>query len=181
MPVEKRTVAQAWASGKFEPVPKLSKNDFEAGPDDGRSLDAGEIGEFANATVGETSGNLSDVLAVAIGYPPDSNVRTAQGKPNFPIQNGSGSAIAEDTQVRVVARSGSERGGMRVSPWFYVGETDLTRSGVSYQTIEPLPPQTPRIREDKVVAIQLKNESASVTPSFSNSGVFKIPAMEYKE
>lgn len=181
MPVEKTTVAKAWAMGKFEPVPKFSKNDFEAGPDDARSLDAGEIGEFANATVGETSGNFSDLLAVSIGYPPDSNVRTAQGKPNFPIKNGSDSPIAEDTQIRVVGRSRSERGGVRVSPWFYVGETDTTRSGVSYQTIEPLPPQTPRVREDKVVAIQIKNESQSITPNFSNSGVFKIPGMEYKE
>jgi hypothetical protein len=133
------------------------------------------------AEVGETAGNLGDVLATAVGYPPDSAVRTAQGKPNLPIFNGSGSRIDPNTQVRLVGRKRSERGGTPITAWYSVAETDTGRSGVDYSTIEPLPTSRPFVREGRILAVQVKNESADITPSFANTdAAFRVPARTWE-
>lgn len=152
----------------------ITDADFNASRDDDTSLNAGTVGEIAEAEVGEDS-QLSSYEAVQYGAPP----RTSGGGDNLgneihmQFQSG-GSDIADNAQVAFGARLKGELGGPNITGWIDHRGQDSSDPRQRYNLF----PQTPVVKAGRLLTILAKDEANALTVDLSeNSGHLQIPAL----
>jgi len=153
----------------------VTQSDYVAGKDEGQSLSAGTLGEIAKAEIGE-DGQLASYEAVRLGDNLDPTGNSPKGKLYVELQDDGGSVVDSRTQLRWIIRDKNSNRRVPLTRWF--PHRDLNESDPRLRT--PLPPVTRGNKpffgkEGRILALEAKNEAASVTISLANS-TFETPA-----
>jgi len=152
----------------------LDEADFTAGKDNGEQLQAGVVGEVATAEVGD-DGKLSSYEAVRPGDRTDTNDAT-RGRIFVELEDGNGNTVSDKVQWRLAVRDKNSNRRIPVTSWYRQRDSNnqrpdhrmalrpVTRSGKPFF-----------IKDGRVIVLEVKNESGTVTVDASASTV-EIPA-----
>jgi len=152
----------------------IDEADFTAGKDDGDQLQAGVVGEIATAEVGE-DGKLSSYEAVRPGDRTDGNDPT-RGRIFVALEDGNGNVVSDKVQWRLAVRDKNNNRRIPVTSWYRQRDSNnqrpdhrvalrpVTRGGKPFF-----------IKDGRVLVLEVKNESSTVTVSASDSTV-EVPA-----
>lgn len=162
----------------YEPI-VLSLSDFTAGPDNGSQLNAGTVGEIANMEVG-SDGQASNYEAVRVGQPA-SELDPEQGKQFMKLANGAGGTVADSAEYRFIGRKKNKRDGQNLAGFF----KHRNKANADPRQRASLPPARDAggndqiVKEGRLVALQGKDETGSVTFSISaaEGAEAEIPAL----
>lgn len=153
----------------------LTDADFSAGRDDNTSLSAGTVGEIATAEVGE-DGQLSNYDAIQLGQPQSNPTGDRKGNEVFvKLGDGSDTDISDSAMWSFAARRKGEIGGG--SAGMITGfRKHRGQDNADPAQRDPLPPQTPVVKDGRIAQLLAKDEAASLTVALTNSE-FEIPAL----
>lgn len=160
----------------FEPI-TLTASDFTASRDNNTSLSAGTVGEIATAEVGE-DGQLSGYEAVQIGQPEVNSSGDRKGNELFmQLADGADAEVADTVQAAVAARQKGELGGGAagsITGWIKHRGQDTTDPAQR----QPIYPQTPVVKDGRLVQFLAKDETSSVTVNIDSTATqLEIPAL----
>lgn len=157
----------------FEQI-ELTQADFTDGQQNGTAVSAGEIGEFATAEVGE-DGQLSGYDIVTVGGRKEDETDTS-ARLFVDIEDGGDTDTEDTTQYRFVAKDKNGNRVRALTRWFSQRTSDTAdprqRPEVVYRGFS----NHTWVRDGKLLAWEIKNESTSITESRPNS-VLQLPAI----
>ena len=175
----KKRAQQVFGDEEFEPI-TLAETDFLAAPDEGETVEAGEIAEVFRSEI-EEDGQLASYDALQLGQRIDPTGNSAKGKIFVDLYDDTtdgGASVDPRTQVRFIARPKNGNRRTALTDWMTI--RDLARDDPRQR--RPLPPVKdedgdPRVvSSGRIVAMEVRNGATSITVSKANS-VVSVPAV----
>jgi len=154
----------------------MTTGDFDAGKDNGDTLDSGEVGEIAVAEIGSPDqGSFSSYESVAIGGVPDSQLKSDAGKPFVNLFSGAGNELPDSTQYRFAARDKNSRRSKPLMQWRPLRNADNAdpekRRVLQFSGID----NEDWIHEGRILVVEVRHNSQQITPDFTNgSTTFEV-------
>lgn len=148
----------------------LTNADFTAGKDDGATLEAGVIGEVATAEIGE-DGQLSAYDAVLLGDKMDPTGNSSKGKQYVELADSADAAVADTVQFRYIVRDKNSNRRVPLTRWF----THRGENNTDPRLRTPVTPRQPFIKDGRIIALEVKDETATAEVTLANS-TFEAPA-----
>lgn len=146
---------------------KLRETDFTNGKDESSSIAQGEIGAVAVVEVGE-DGQASSYDALLTGQALDPHGNSAQGKIFVDLDaDDAGTAVADSAEFRLVAKDKNDNRRVPLTPWYPHRDS---RKSDTRQRLE-LTPRQPFVKAGRLIALEVKDETAAVTVDRSGSTI----------
>lgn len=167
---------------KFESE-QATTADFDAGKHNQNTLDAGEVGEIAQAEVGAPNqGSFSAYSSIAKGGVTDPRQVSERGKPYVDLRgedadaDGTQDPLPDNTQYRLIARDKNSRSQTPLTEWRALRNADNNdpekRNPMEFAGID----DANWVHEGILFIVQVRNPAQSITPFFkASSGTFEIP------
>ena len=154
----------------FEGI-SLSQADFSDAPATGTSIDAGEVREIARAEIGE-DGQLSSYDLVRLGNDQGGNPDSARGKLYAHLEDGSGNAVDNRTEVRFISRPKNGNRRTPLTTWHTLRSLDVDRPDHRI-ALRPVSKggKPVYIQDGRILAVEVRNEATSVTVDRSASTI----------
>lgn len=161
----------------------LAESDFQAGKDEGETIQAGNVAEVATAEVNE-DGQLASYDAVQVGDRMDATTRSARGKLFVDLRTGNDSdsdgevdQVDKRTEFRLVTRPKNSNRRTPLTRWY--SQRNLDRDDPRQRI--PLPPtknengKDQLISSGRIIAVEVRNSATSTQVSLSDSD-FALPS-----
>lgn len=145
---------------------------MKAGKDDAKTIQTGQVGEIAEATVGDVERNeFGDYDILALGGIPEPHRRNSAGKIQGDLQNDANSDVAAGTKVRLRLTDRNRSRTFGESQWFKVDDIEQSDPAknptLEFDGVE----DAEFIGEGRVVVLEAKNARNSFDINVSNSNL----------
>lgn len=155
---------------------QVQDSDFNAAPDEGSSVDSGEVAEIARAEISE-DGQLASYTTVQLGGDTDPMQFSSEGKMFIDLRDGSDNKVDPRTEVRFIGRPKNGDKRTDLTGWYSLRDLDRDdprqRVPLDYVTDKQGRPQL--VGRGRILAVEIRNGATSVTVSLSNSTI-QVPA-----
>lgn len=162
------------ANYEFE-TERTNRSDFDTGKDNTNTLQQGEVGEIANAEIGEAGqGSFSSYASAAIGGFPDPRQQTEAGTVFIEAKDDADADLDPATQVRLIARDKNSNRRNPITKWIPIrgqGVSDPEKRMVlHFEGID----DEDWVHKGRILAVEIRHTGSAITPDFSN-WTFEIP------